>query len=102
MIYTSGIVGVDPATNHMAGTSIQEQSRQALVNCRNILAAAGATFEDVVEVHVLLASSDDFAGLNEVYATFFPSDPPTRAVSKLGVDLPNVLVSIRMTAIVPE
>jgi 2-iminobutanoate/2-iminopropanoate deaminase len=102
VVYTSGIVGVDPATNEMAGTTIQEQTRQALANCRNILVAAGATFEDVVEVHVLLAKSDDFAGLNEAYATFFPSDPPTRAVSKLGVDLPNVLVSIRMTAVVPE
>jgi 2-iminobutanoate/2-iminopropanoate deaminase len=47
---------------------------------------------------VLLASPTDFAGMNEAYATVFPTDPPTRAVAKLGVELPDVLVSILMTA----
>jgi 2-iminobutanoate/2-iminopropanoate deaminase len=98
-IYTSGIVGIDPTTNQMAGSTIQEQTGQALRNCQKILHAAGVGFENVVEVHVLLSRSDDFAGLNEEYVKFFPTDPPARAVSKLGVDLPNVLVSIKMTAI---
>ena len=84
----------------MAGTTIQEQTRQALVNCRNILRAAGTELGNVIEVHVLLARSSDFGGLNEEYSKFFPTDPPTRAVSKLGVELPNVLVSIKMTAVV--
>ena len=100
MIYTSGIVGMDPNTNQMAGTTIQEQTRQALINLRNILHAGGATLQDVVEVHVLLTRPGDFAGLNEEYAKFFPVDPPTRAVSRLGVEIPNVLVSIRMVAAV--
>ena len=100
MIYTSGIVGLDPNTNQMAGTTIQEQTRQAIINLRNILRAGGATLQDVVEVHVLLTRPGDFAGLNEEYAKFFPVDPPTRAVSRLGVEIPNVLVSIRMVAAV--
>lgn len=98
-VYVSGTVGIDPKTNQMAGSTIQDQTRQALVNCENILRAAGATLENVVEVHVLLARPDDFAGLNEAYAKFFPADPPTRAVGKLGVELPNVLVSIKLTAV---
>jgi 2-iminobutanoate/2-iminopropanoate deaminase len=98
-IYVSGLVGIDPGTNQLAGLTIQEQTRQALVNCENILRAAGAKLENVVEVHVLLAKPKDFAGLNEEYAKFFPTDPPTRAVAKLGVELPNVLVSIKMTAV---
>lgn len=98
-IYLSGIVGIDPETNQLAGVTIQEQTRQALVNCENILRAAGAQLENVVEVLVLLAKPDDFAGLNEEYAKLFPTDPPTRAVGKLGVELPNVLVSIKMTAV---
>jgi 2-iminobutanoate/2-iminopropanoate deaminase len=101
MVYLSGIVGIDPKTNELAGATIQEQTRQALHNCENILGAAGASREDVVEVHVLLARPSDFAGLNEEYAKFFPADPPARAVSKLGVELPNVLVSIKMTAVLP-
>jgi 2-iminobutanoate/2-iminopropanoate deaminase len=98
-IYVSGIVGFDPKTNRPAGATIQEQTRQALVNCENILRAAGATLENVVEVQVLLATPTDFVGLNEEYAKFFPIDPPTRAVAKLGVELANVLVSIKMTAV---
>ena len=100
-IYVSGTAGMDPATNQMAGTTIQEQTRQALVNCQSILRAAGASLENVVEVQVLLAKPSDFAGLNEEYAKFFPTDPPARAVAKLGVELPNVLVSIKMTAVLP-
>ncbi len=52
-IYLSGIAGIDPATNQLAGLTIQEQTRQALVNCENILRAAGARLENVVEVLVL-------------------------------------------------
>ena len=98
-VYVSGTTGMDPRTHQMTGSTIQEQTRQALVNCESILRAAGATLDDVVEVLVLLARAEDFAGLNEVYAEFFPADPPARAVAKLGVELPNVLVSIRMTAV---
>ena len=101
-VYTSGIVGIDPKTNQLAGPTIQEQTRQAILNCDNILRAAGATLEDVVEVHVLLVRSSDFAGLNEAYTEFFPKDPPARFVSRLGVDLPNLLVSIKMTAVLPD
>jgi 2-iminobutanoate/2-iminopropanoate deaminase len=99
-IYTSGIVGLDPKTQQMAGTTIQEQTRQAIRNCENILRAGGATLADVVDVHVLLTRPADFAGLNEEYTKFFPTDPPTRAVARLGVELPNVLVSIKMIAVV--
>jgi 2-iminobutanoate/2-iminopropanoate deaminase len=98
-IYLSGIVGIDPKTNQLAGSTIQEQTRQALANCENILRAAGAQLHNVVEVHVLLARANDFTGLNEEYAKCFPTDPPTRAVAKLGVEIPNVLVSIKMTAV---
>ena len=100
-LYVSGTAGIDPKTGQMAGATIQEQTRQALANCDAILRAAGAALENVVEVQVLLARPADFAGLNEEYAKFFPSDPPARSVAKLGVELPNVLVSIRMTAVLP-
>src|SRR4051794_29558585 len=94
-IYVSGLVGIDVSTGDLAGPTIQEQTRQALSNCRTILQAAGATLDDVVEVGVLLTNPADFAGMNEEYATWFPADPPTRHVAKLGVEIPGVLVSIR-------
>jgi 2-iminobutanoate/2-iminopropanoate deaminase len=98
LVYVSGLVGIDVATGDLAGPTIQEQTRQALANCRAVLQAAGATWEDVVEVGVLLTDPADFAGMNEEYAAWFPATPPTRYVAKLGVELPGVLVSIRMTA----
>lgn len=99
-VHVSGLVGIDVATGSLAGPTIQEQTRQALANCETVLRAAGATLEDVVEVGVLLADPADFAGLNEEYAAWFPAAPPTRYVAKLGVELPGVLVSIRMTAFI--
>ena len=97
-IYTSGLVGIDPGTGSLAGPTIQEQTRQAISNCQAVLRAAGASLDDVVEVGVLLTNPTDFAGMNEEYATWFPADPPTRYVTKLGVEQPGLLVSVRMTA----
>ena len=99
-VYVSGLVGMNMATGVLAGTTIQEQTRQALANCEAVLRAAGASLDDVVEVGVLLTNPGDFAGLNEEYATWFPSAPPARYVAKLGVELPGILVSVRMTAFV--
>lgn len=99
MVYVTGIPGLDPKTNKVAGPTIQEQTRQALMNCENILRAAGTSLENVVEVQVLLARPGDFAGLNEEYAKFFPADPPVRSVARLGPELGEVLVSIKMMAI---
>ena len=100
-IYVSGIASIDPSTNQLVGSTIQEQTQRALSNCEAILRAAGASLADVVDVLVLLARPTDFAGLNEAYAKFFPTDPPARAVAKLGVEIPNLLVSFKMTAIAP-
>ena len=99
-IYVSGLVGIDVHTGKLAGSTIQEQTRQALLNCEAILRAAGATLGDVVEVGVLLTNPTDFAGMNDEYANWFPAERPARYVAKLGVEIPDVLVSIRMTAFV--
>lgn len=82
----------------MAGDTIQAQTRQALANCQAILQAGDANLDDVVEVGVLLTNPSDFAGMNEEYARWFPTDPPTRYAAKLGAEIPGLLVSIRMTA----
>jgi reactive intermediate/imine deaminase len=99
-VLVSGTAGIDPSTGSLVESTIQAQTRQALTNCEAILHTAGATLDDVLEVGVLLANPTDFTGLNEEYARWFPSDPPTRYVAKLGADLPGLLVSIRMTAFI--
>jgi 2-iminobutanoate/2-iminopropanoate deaminase len=92
------MVGIDAATEQLAGATIQEQTRQALRNCKAIVEAGGGRLEEVIQVTVLLANPADFAGMNEEYAKVFATEPPARAVTRLGVELPNVLVSIMMTA----
>ena len=81
-----------------AGSTIQEQTQQALRNCTAIVEAGGGRLGDVAQVTVLLANPADFAGMNGEYAKVFAAEAPARAVAKLGVELPNVLVSIMMTA----
>ena len=97
-IYISGMAGMDPATKQMAGPTVQDQTRQAIRNCEAVLEAGGASLQDVVSVTVLLANPADWSGLNEAYAKAFPTDPPTRAVTRLGPELPGVLVSVTMIA----
>jgi len=97
-LYVSGMTGLDAKTGEMAGPTIQEQTRQALAHCEAILAAAGAGRDDIVEVGVLLAHPEDFSGMNEAYAAWFPANPPARYVARLAPELDGVLVSIRLTA----
>jgi 2-iminobutanoate/2-iminopropanoate deaminase len=99
-IHVAGMAGIDVTTRQLAGPTIQDQTRQALRNCRAVLEAGGGRLEDVAQVTVLLANPADFAGMNEEYAKVFAVDPPVRAVTKLGVELPGLLVSIMMTAYV--
>ena len=98
LLFLSGTTGADPRTGRPAGPTIQEQTACALRNCELILHAAGASLQDVVEVQVLLARPEDFDAMNDCYAAFFPSDPPARSVAKLGVEVPGLLVSVRMVA----
>ncbi|HZU93715.1 MAG TPA: Rid family hydrolase [Microbacterium sp.] len=98
-VYISGTVGIDVKTGALAGGTIQVQTRQALANCEAILKAGGSGMDDLVELGILLARPEDFAGFNEEYARWFPSDPPARYVAKLGVDLPGILISIRAIAV---
>jgi 2-iminobutanoate/2-iminopropanoate deaminase len=101
-IFVSGMAGVDPATGEPAGASIGDQTRQALRNCETVLEAAGCSLDDVGFVTVLLARPADFAGMNAAYASVFSDRPPARAVTRLGPELPGILVSIAMTAHIAE
>ena len=101
-IYVSGMVGIDVTTKQLAGATIQEQTRQALRNCAAVVEAGGGALDDVAQVTVLIANPADFDGMNEAYAEVFATEPPARAVARFGPEIPNVLVSIMMTAHVTD
>jgi 2-iminobutanoate/2-iminopropanoate deaminase len=98
-IYVAGTTGVNVATGEFAGSTIQEQARQALLNCQAILRAGGAELSDVVMVHTLLMRPEDADDLNMVFDEFYPDVRPPRCVSKIGVERPGLLVSIAMVAV---
>jgi len=98
LVFVSGTAPTDPATGTIKGTSIQEQTRQCLTNIQAILEAAGSSLDKVVSVTVVLADEKDFAGMNEEWLRWFPSNPPARQGAKLPARIPGLKVSIAAIA----
>jgi 2-iminobutanoate/2-iminopropanoate deaminase len=98
LVFVSGTAPQDPATGQIVGTTIQEQTRQCLSNIAAILEEAGSSLDKLVSVTVILADEDDFAGMNEEWLRWFPSDPPARQGAKLPVKIPGLKISIAAIA----
>ena len=86
LVFVSGQGPFDPASGQVVGTSIQEQTRQCLANVQAILTAAGSGIDKVLSATFILAEEDDFAGMNEEWARWFPGDPPARLPLKPASD----------------
>ena len=97
-MFVSGTAPNDPVTGAIKGTTIQEQTRQCLTNIQAILEEAGSSLDKLVSVTVVIADEDDFAGLNEEWLKWFPSNPPARQGAKLPVRIPGLKVSIAAIA----
>lgn len=100
LVFVSGQLPLDPATGAFAGNSIGEQTRQSLENVKAILTAAGARMDDVVKTTVYLQNMGDFAGMNEVYQTYFSGVFPCRAAIEAAALPKNALVEIEAIALV--
>ena len=95
---TSGQVPIDPATGAVVEGGIAEQTRQSLTNVKAVLAAAGLEMENVIKTTVFLKNMNDFAAMNEVYATFFTGNPPARSAVEVARLPKDVLVEIEAIA----
>jgi 2-iminobutanoate/2-iminopropanoate deaminase len=98
LVFVSGTAPTDPATGTFKGKTIQEQTRQCLTNIQAILEEAGSSMDKVVSVTVVMADEDEFAGMNEEWARWFPKDPPARQGAKLPARIPGLKVSIAAIA----
>lgn len=99
MLFISGQVPIDPKTGKVIEGGIKEQTEQVMKNIGAILKAAGYSFQEVVKSTCLLSDMDNFAAMNQVYGTYYPSDPPARAAYGV-VKLPlGVLIEIETIAI---
>ena len=98
LVFVSGTAPSDPATGQIVGDTIQAQTRQCLTNIAAILEAAGSSIDKIVSATVILADEDDFAGMNEEWIRWFPTNPPARQGAKLPVKIPGLKVSIAAIA----
>ncbi len=98
LVFVSGTAPHDRVTGAIVGTTVQAQTRQCLTNIAAILEAAGSSMDKIVSVTIVLADEDDFAGMNEEYLRWFPSDPPARQGAKLPARIPGLKVSIAAIA----
>ena len=99
MVFVSGQIGLTPAME-FAGETIEEQTEQVMKNIGEVLAAAGASYSDVVKTTILLANMDDFKVVNGIYAKYFPENAPARAtVEAKGLPL-GALLEIDAIAVI--
>ncbi len=97
-VYVSGQIPIDPSTGEFAGDNISSQTKQSLTNVAAILKEAGCNMDQVVKTTVLLDNIEDFAGMNEVYNTFFEEPYPARAAFAVETLPKNALVEIEVIA----
>jgi 2-iminobutanoate/2-iminopropanoate deaminase len=100
-LFVSGQGPIDPASGEPSRGSIEEQTRLVFSNIKAILEAAGASLDRVVKTTVYLDDIQNFAAMNAVYATFFPTDPPARTTIQ-AANLPlGIAVEIDAIALAP-
>ena len=99
MVFASGQVPIDPATDQFVEGVIKEQTRQSLINAQNILREAGTDLHHVVKTTVFLSDMDNFAAMNEVYAEFFQQPYPARSAVAVKTLPKGALVEIECIAV---
>ena len=101
LVFTAGQVGSDPSTGKAVAGGIREQTRQVLLNLKNVLEAAGTDLQHVLKTTCFLTDINDFAAFNEVYREFFPSDPPARSTVQAGL-VASYVVEIEAIAVIGD
>lgn len=98
-VFASGQIPINPATGEVVEGGIQEQTRQALTNASEVMKAAGLDLSHVVKTTVFMADMNDFAAMNEVYATFFSAPFPARSAVGVKTLPKGVLVEVECIAV---
>ena len=98
-LFLSGQVALDPATQQLVAGDIATQTTRVLENLKGILEAADSSLDRVVKTTVYLKDMNDFAAMNEVYARYFPADPPARATVEVARLPKDARVEIDLVAL---
>ena len=98
--YLSGQIPLDPASGQVVEGGIAEQTERVMRNLEAVLAASGSSFRQVLKTTVFLADMAEFPKMNEVYAMYFPENPPARATVQAAGLPRGVRVEIECVAAV--
>jgi len=96
-VFTAGQIAISPETNKLINGNVAEQTKQVLDNLEAVIKASGTKLSSVVKTTVYLIKPDDFAPMNEVYATYFSNEPPARVTVFVSSLPKGALVEIDAT-----
>ncbi|GHU26036.1 RidA family protein [Spirochaetia bacterium] len=98
LVFTSGQLPISMANGELESADIRQATRNSLENCKAILEAADSSLDKVVKTTVFLTDLADFGAMNEVYATFFPGNPPARSCVQVAALPKGAKVEIEVIA----
>ncbi len=98
LLFTSGMIPIDPATNELVTGDITVQATQALTNLKNLIEASGSSMDKVIKTTVFVKDMNDFATVNEIYKTFFDKDFPARSCVEVARLPKDVLIEAEAIA----
>ncbi|MCS7201642.1 MAG: RidA family protein [Dictyoglomus sp.] len=99
-IFISGQIPIDPDTGEVIDGDIKEQTKRVLENIKGILESVSCSLNNVVKTTVFLKNLDDFSAMNEIYATYFPENPPARSTIEVSKLPKGVSIEIEAIAII--
>lgn len=100
LVFSSGQVGIDPATGKLAEGGIQAEARQSLENLKKVLEAAGSDMDHAVKCTIFMVDINDYGTINEIYGGYFSADPPARSAFQVAALPLGALVEIEAIAVV--
>lgn len=100
LLFTSGVIPINPETNELVDGDVETQARQAIGNLKNLVEAAGSSMEKVVKTTVFIKDMNDFGKINDVYKEFFTSEFPARSCVEVARLPKDVLIEIEAVATV--
>lgn len=100
MLFTSGVIPIDPETNTLVQGDVETQARQAIGNLKNLIEASGSSMEKVVKTTVFIKDMNDFGKINDIYKEFFTSDFPARSCVEVARLPKDVLIEIEAIVVV--
>ena len=98
MLFTSGVIPIDPETNTLVEGDVTVQARQAIGNLKNLIEASGSSMDKVVKTTVFIKDMNDFGKINEVYAKYFEEPYPARSCVEVARLPKDVAIEIEAVA----